>query len=193
MGKVYKNFAPLTKQNIGNIYHSSSHFELPSATIIPLEEFDSILERAEQFLVNDNFMPALQDLINLEVTKFENIKVHELLADLFLKINQLDYAKEQCQICAHLISAQYDTPSSSEPYNLRLFSDLVRDAGDIDEVGTQYKTLMMSTITNENFHHGTKITFNFATLLMAQNKYKEAEKILVTYKEAYLSFLKKEN
>ncbi|MGL4561598.1 MAG: hypothetical protein ACRCV0_04840 [Brevinema sp.] len=190
MGKIYKNFAPTAQtQKRVTIHHETQSFKLPKAVTVALEEFDTILDQAEKQLLNENYIDALQNLVNLEISNFEHLKVHELLADLFLKINQLNLAKEQCQICAHLINKQYETPT--ELYELRSFDDLVQDAGNIDTVKNEYQHIMTKEITNENFHHGTKISLNFATLLISQKQYKEAEKILTAYKNSYLSFLSK--
>ncbi|MGL4394751.1 MAG: tetratricopeptide repeat protein [Brevinema sp.] len=180
MGKVIR--VNSTEQSTSNLHQAIAP--------VPLAQFDQVLLHAEELLKNGDYTNALKELLSLEVTKFDNIRVHELLADLYLKINKLDLAKEQCQICAHLIGSQYET--SPELHEMRTFEDLVHEAGDIGEVTEQYKTLMANSVNHENFHQGTKVAFNFATLLMAQNKYPEAERVLRAYKESYLKFLKSE-
>lgn len=190
MGKIYKNLAPIVHSSqTTKVHHTPQHsFVLPIASVIPMEEFDNIFLRAEKNIDNGDLIEALQDLVNLEVTKFDHLPTHELLADLFLKLNQIDLAKEQCQICANLINKQF-TPSISFS-DLKSFDQLVKDAGNIKEVHTQYLEIMNIDINDENFHEGTKIALNLATLLIADNKYKEAEQILINYRDRYLMSIK---
>lgn len=188
MGKIYKNLNPTPK--VTPIPTSqpiiSNNETISSQThIIPLDQFEKILTQAENNLLQDHLSDALQDLLNLEISNFDNIRVHELLADLYLKQNNLVLAKEQCQICAHLI--EKETPNNI--FKLKTFEELLADTDSLENTEHAYQQIISEEINNSNFHQGTKILLNLATLRMAENRYQEAEEILISYRDKYLKFL----
>lgn len=203
MGKIYKNPNPpvspktiqLSKQTLSipikknpamdSLEQTNNTFILPNAIVIPLDQFDDLLQKALLFLEQKNYSKALPILLNLEVTDFNNVQVHELLADLFLNINQLTLAKEQLQICSQLIKSQ----TNNDIFTLKSFDQLVEEAGDFDQLETDFKEILATSVNDDNFHSGTKIALNLATHHMAANRYKEAEQILTTYRDLYLNDL----
>jgi len=193
MGKIYKNPNPPIKDIQSFIQdpqeNISPKYDLnPQGHVIPLRKFDEILIQAEKKLHDNYLSEALQDLLNLEISNFNNIHVHELLADLYLKQNNLTLAKEQCQICAYLI--EQETPSNI--FNLKTFEELIAEVDSIENAEKAYKELIDEKIDNSNFHKGTKVVLGLATLRMAENRYQEAAEILITYRDRYLEFINKD-
>ena len=160
-------------------------FILPQAKVIPLEHFDKFLEIATQLVQDNEFAKALTYLVNLEITNFDNIEVHELLADIFLQLNQLTLAKEQCQICAELLSSS----NPNDIFTLKTFEDILADAGNFEELSQEFEGIKTEAVTNENFHHGTDVALKLATHHLAQERYQEAEALLVDFREKYIKFL----
>ena len=203
MGKIYKNPEPNKKpaksvqipvqttvqapqeKIITPIATIIPKFVLPQAKVIPLEHFDKFLEMATKLVQDSEFTKALDCLVNLEVTNFDNLLVHELLADVFLHLNQLTLAKEQCQICAELLSK--DNPS--DVFTLKTFEDILADAGNFDELMEEFEHIKTEEVTNDNFHHSTNVALKLATHHLSQEKYQEAESLLVDFREKYIKFL----
>ena len=162
-----------------------SKFVLPQAKVIPLEHFDKFLEIATKLIHDNEFTKALDYLVNLEITNFENLLVHELLADVFLQLNQLTLAKEQCQICAELLSKS----NPSNIFTLKTFEEVLADAGDFDELAQEFESIKIEEVTNDNFHHGTNVALKLATHHLSQERYQEAEALLIDFREKYIKFL----
>ncbi len=173
MGQVYKNIS------------KKEEFIMPNAKVLPLDKFDQVLNDATLLVSAQQYDQALPLLLNLEVTNFNHIGVHELLADVFLQLNQITLAKEQCQIYAQLLQQQNILGLP----NIKSFDELVSEAGDFDELKKEIETFKTQELSSENFYYGTNITLKFATLLMAENRYKEAENILIEHRNRYLNFL----
>ena len=200
MGKIYKNpnpkpnkapaipvqtFVQAPTEVIAPVTTIIPEFVLPQAKVIPLEHFDKFLEIATQLVQDSEFAKALTYLVNLEITNFDNIEVHELLADVFLQLNQLTLAKEQCQICAELLSSS----NPSDIFTLKTFEDILADAGNFEELSQEFEGIKTEAVTNENFHHGTDVALKLATHHLAQERYQEAEALLVDFREKYIKFL----
>ena len=160
-------------------------FILPQAKVIPLEHFDKFLEMATQLVQDSEFTKALDYLVNLEITNFDNIEVHELLADVFLQLNQLTLAKEQCQICAELLSKS----NPNDIFTLKTFEDVLADAGNFEELTEEFEHIKTEEVTNDNFHHGTNVALKLATHHLSQERYQEAESLLIDFREKYIKFL----
>ena len=200
MGKIYKNPNPepnkkpaipvqaaiqAPQETITPIATIIPQFVLPQAKVIPLEHFDKFLEIATQLVQDSEFAKALTYLVNLEITNFDNIEVHELLADVFLQLNQLTLAKEQCQICAELLSSS----NPNDIFTLKTFEDILADAGNFEDLEQEFESIKTEEVTNENFHHGTDVALKLATHHLAQERYQEAEALLVDFREKYIKFL----
>ncbi|MGL4676871.1 MAG: hypothetical protein ACRCWI_04295 [Brevinema sp.] len=187
MGKIYKNPTPKTRKHPPKIT-PHQQFVLPEAVVLPLEQFDLVLQEALLLIQKEKFQEALPLLLNLEVTDFEHIQIHELLADLFLNLNQIELAKEQCQICAQLLQKKQEL----DLLPLKSFNQLLSEAGDFDELQKSFKEFQNQDMTLENFYQGTNIALKLATHLMASQKYQEAERLLVHHRDCYIHFLEQE-
>ncbi len=213
MAKIYKNPNPPAKKNLpvsdSNPISEQSEqsapvgtapvvappaavpvdtFVLPVAHVVPLEEFDTLLQKANDLLEKEQLMDALSLLLNLEVTDFEHIQVHELLADTLLRLNQLNLAKEQLQICVQLLQKT----QTSDIFSLKDFDQILEEAGDLEDLETKFDHLLETKVTNDNFLEGTKLALGIATHHMAESRYEEAEKLLIGYRDQYLAFLEAE-
>ena len=201
MGKIYKNPNPEPSKKpaksvqipvqapqettITPIATIIPKFVLPQAKVVPLEHFDKLLEMATKLVQDSEFTKALDYLVNLEITNFDNIEVHELLADVFLQLNQLTLAKEQCQICAELLSKS----NPSNIFTLKTFDDILADAGNFEELAQEFESIKTEEVTNDNFHHGTNVALKLATHHLSQERYQEAEALLIDFREKYIKFL----
>ena len=196
MGKIYKNTdhpkvstSPIFIKNTISPFQETTiintSFVLPQAKIIPLENFNQFLDIAIKLIHNNEFDKALSFLVNLEITDPNNIQVHELLADVFLQLNQLALAKEQCQICAELLSKI----NPSDIFTLKTFEQILADAGNFNELEQDFKSFQTEEITNDNFHYGTNIALKLATHHMSQQRYQEAEALLINFRDKYTNFL----
>ncbi|MGL4367769.1 MAG: tetratricopeptide repeat protein [Brevinemataceae bacterium] len=202
MGKIYKNLTPIPPKpnftpSTDKLYtipfaleETKKNFTIPQGKVIPLDQFSIIFKKAVEELENNNIESALQHLVNLEVTDFNNLEVHEMLADLFLRINEIGLAKEQCQICARLMEKQ--NPLSPNLLNLKTFDQLVQEAGDPEEVQKEFDNVMKSEVDNNSFYHGTKTAMNLATLKISEKKYQEAEQLLTAYRNRCLKFMQQQ-
>ncbi|MGL5955851.1 MAG: tetratricopeptide repeat protein, partial [Brevinema sp.] len=189
MGKIYKNPTPKARNHFPKIKTQvPTPFILPEALVLPLEQFDSVLQEALLLVQKQQFQQALPLLLNLEITNFEHIEVHELLADIFLNLNQIDLAKEQCQIYAQLLQKSQE----SDLLPLKSFDQLLDEAGDYQELQESFKEFQNQDSTLENFYQGTNIALKLATHLMASKHYQEAEQLLTHHREQYIHFLEQD-
>ncbi len=183
MGKVYKNPNPTTHST--QPVTQTIVYSIPDPIVLPAEEFAPTLQKAITLCANQQYKEALPHLLNLEVTDFNNIEVHELLADVFLHLNQLSLAKEQCQIYAQLLQTQAPHPIPI----LKSFDELVKEAGDFEELQQEFDDFQKGEVSIDNFYHGTNIALKLATHYMANGQYKQAEDLLTKHRDQYLSFL----
>ncbi len=124
MGRIFKNPETI-----------STEFVLPQARVVPFDQFDNLFSTALTLIAAQQYSQALPILLNLEVTDFNNAAVHELLADVFLNLNQIPLAKEQCHIYAQLLQQQQH--DSYKP-QIKSFDELVKDAGTLEEMQSAY-------------------------------------------------------
>ncbi len=173
MGRIFKN--PQADSN---------QFIMPQARVVPLGQFDNLFSTAVTLISAKQYTQALPILLNLEVTDFNNTAVHEMLADTFLNLNQIQLAKEQTRICAELMQNQEQTAPQ-----IKSFEELVKEAGSLEDAQTAYDKFQEQEPSDDNFYEGTNIALKLATLLMASKNYQEAEKLLTAHRDKYIKFL----
>lgn len=186
MGKIYKQVSttqPIIQKNIPTSTHKIKEI-IPQ--VIPLEQFDKVLNDAKTLIGAQQYTVALPLLLNLEVTNFSHIEVHELLAEVFLQLNQIDLAKEQCQIYARLLKEQNQ---ESYQISLKSFEELYQEAGNFEELQKEFTEFQSKEIDLENFYQGTNIALKMATHYMANNRFQDAEKLLIDHRDRYMIFL----
>ncbi len=185
MGKVFKNPNPTTQQPV---VQSKIEYSIPTPTVLPADQFEPTLQKAIALFSTQQYREALPLLLNLEVTDFNCVEVHELLADVFLHINQLSLAKEQCQIYAQLLQAQ----NLATIPQLNTFDDLVQEAGNFEELQQKFEEFQHQDVSLDNFYQGTNLALKIATHHMANGQYKTAEDLLTKHRDQYLELLNAE-
>lgn len=158
---------------------------IPQARVVAVEEFDSFLAQAEQDIKENRLNSALQHLLNLEITDFENIRVHELLADVYLLLGNFELSKEQCVICANLIKID----KNDNFLSLKNFEELLSQAGNKKDAEKKFNEMMQKTLSQDELFDSTKIAFDLAAHHMAVHEYKEAETLLIAFRDRYIKCL----
>ncbi|MGL5254900.1 MAG: hypothetical protein ACRC9L_07915 [Brevinema sp.] len=148
--------------------------------VIPQDAVERTLLHVEDLIARGSYTEALPDLLDLEVTQFENFRVHQLLTLVYFKINQFELAQEQSIICSDIFETTY--PDS----RLKTFEQLIVEAGDPRQAEQEYNMVMNAPLNNDNFFEGSKKTFRFAAHLMNQHRYQDAEKILRAFRDRCL-------
>ncbi|MGL5721644.1 MAG: hypothetical protein ACRCY4_04515 [Brevinema sp.] len=180
MGYVIKQAAPGDAVLKSNPRVSSPQQTTPHGTVLSQDAIEKTLLHVEELVSLERYVEALPDLLNLEVTQFENFRVHQLLTLVYYKINQMELAQEQSNICSDMFAATY-------PENrLKTFEQLVAEAGDPRQAEHEYNVAMNTPLNNDNFFEGSKKTFRFAAHLMNQHRYQDAEKILRAFRDRTL-------
>ncbi|SFB74471.1 hypothetical protein SAMN02745150_00550 [Brevinema andersonii] len=155
------------------------------ARVVAVEKFDSFLAQAEQAIKENKLNTALQHLLNLEITDFENFRVHELLADVYLLLGNLDLAKEQCIICANLMKID----KNDNLFSLKNFDELLSQAGNKKDAEKKFNEMMQKKLSQDDLFESTKTAFDLAAHYMAVHEYKKAETLLIAFRDRYIECL----
>lgn len=158
-------------------------FRAPRGKVIPASEYKTSLGRAEGFVQQKRYAEALPDLLNLEVSSFGDLRPHELLAEIYLELGQIELAKEQCVHCADILAKE--NPDSLVP--VQTFEQLIQSAGSPADAEQNYRSFMSSTLDESNFFEGSKSALHLAAHRMNENRYQEAEALLTAYRDRCLA------
>ncbi len=143
-------------------------------------EYKQLTLEAVRLYHKKDFEGALLKLLYLEEHNPENSKVHEMLTDLYLKKGNVEKAEREYKLYLSLIIAENP---ELKPLK-RTFEDLVRDAGDFEEVMQSYKQIMGEERNLDPFKDGAVVSA-LSVHYMAQGKYDQAERILIDFQKRY--------
>ena len=144
------------------------------------EQYEALTYSAAGKYNKSDYETALDMFLRLEDNNWENPKVHEVLSNIYLKLENIEKSREEFHIYMDLLKR--DDPSISLP---RTFEELVEDAGDLKNKQSQYDKIMKRKTQKEPFKD-FDVPAKLSILYMSIGDYKKAEKVLVSYKEKFV-------
>ncbi len=145
-----------------------------------LEQYESLTYSAAGKYNKSDYETALDMFLRLAENNWENPKVHEVLANIYLKLNRIDKSREEFHIYLDLLKR--DDPSIILP---RSFDELVEEAGEMDATRSRYDKIMKKRSHPEPFAD-FDVPAKLSILYMSIGDYKKAEQVLVKYKEKFI-------
>jgi tetratricopeptide (TPR) repeat protein len=128
-----------------------------------------------------DYQAALKKFSKMEKENYANSKIHELLAYIYLKLEDLKNAEKQYRIYRDMLRAENPEIVLDEV----TFEDLVGSAGDIKEVEKDFKKLMKKTKDLDPIKD-FEVPSKLSVLYMSNGQYDKAEQVLVEFKEKYI-------
>ena len=138
---------------------------------------DVTLDAVEDFN-NKSYDKALERFLEMEKVNYKNLKIHEMLVYLYLKMDRIENAEKQYQIVVQL-----ERENNYNFKEMKIFDQIVQDAGDISAVEEQYNQLINKEITADA---SIEVPAKLSVLYMSQGNYEKAEEIMVRFRDKFL-------
>lgn len=145
--------------------------------ITSFEKYRDFAGKAADVYNAGEYKKALEMFQELSRVNYDNIKVHETLAYIQLKLNNVAMAEKEFEIVLELARKR-----NQLVHLPRTFDELVRQMGDVRELEQDYKRIMTAPVPKGELLQ-TRTAIHLGIHYMAQGKYKQAEEILVKYKK----------
>jgi len=145
------------------------------------EEYRQITLAAANDYNKKDYQKALKKFLKMADVNYDNDKLHELLAYIYLNLDQLDKAEEEFAIFRSLI--RENNPGIT-PEELPTFEDLLARTSDTNLLEIETEQIMESKILNDP-DKAISIISDLATRYMAEGKPDKAEDILTHFKEKF--------
>jgi len=145
-------------------------------------EYKELTVEALELYHAGDFEEALFKFLYLAEHNPNNAKVHEMLAYLYLKKDNLEKAEQEYQIYKTLLVSENSYLEIPE----RSFEDVVQDAGDFEELSEEYNRIMSKDRELDLFEDG-HIASALSLHYFARGDYQSAEQVLENFKAHYES------
>lgn len=141
------------------------------------ERYAEVTYAAAEHFNKGDYSGAVLRLGEMARVNPKNIKVHEVLAQAYLKTNQVDLAEEEMKIVRKLAAELYPDLKFSDT---KTFEDLVAETESSKELAPRYRALLKS----EDIHEMVKnmdVASQLSVKLMAKGEYEKAEQVITRY------------
>lgn len=148
------------------------------------EDYRKVSEEGAALYNKGDYKAALTRFKALAEANFNNFKVHETLAYIYLKLNDPVSAEKEYRIAIEIAKKENIAVPRERTFD-EVVRDIKMDAGDTKKLVADYQRIMKEAVSPEEAkkHVGTAISLGI--LYMAKGQYSEAEKILNNYKNRY--------
>lgn len=144
-----------------------------------LQDYTDITYHAVEAFNGGDYAGAIEQLREMARVNPANIKVHEVLADAYLRTGQVDDAAREMYRARELAAERYPDLA---PQRRKTFDDLVADARGGAELKEAFSSLIDSA-SAEQMLQNSDVPAQLGVKLMAAGKYETAERVLVRYGE----------
>ena len=141
---------------------------------------DTTLEAVELYNQKE-YKKSLERFLEMEKTNFKNIKIHEMLILVHIKLENLPEADRQFAILQDLL--REENIVLEKP---KTFEDLVQKAGSVQKAEKKFEKLMES-IETDNLIENSEIPFNLSYLYLSEGNYAKAEEVILQFREKFLA------
>lgn len=141
---------------------------------------DLTLQAVDDYNRKD-YQAALKKFNQMEKENYANPKIHELLAYIYLKLNDLTNAEKQYDIYREMLRAENPDIVLDEI----TFEELVGSAGDLKEVEKDFKKIMKKKKDLDPIKD-FEVPSKLSVLYMSNGQYDKAEEVLIEFKKKYI-------
>ena len=152
-------------------------------TIHSAESYTAATYAAVEMFNQGDFRGAISRLREMARVNPENIKVHEVLADAYLKVGKIDLAEQEILRIREIASRVYPGLANRPT---RTFEELVANAHEANELESRYQRLLGSDSVHELLRN-SGVASQLSLKLMAAGEYENAEKVVTEYRERLAS------
>lgn len=156
-----------------------STIEKPTSTITDAYLYEEVTYAAAELYNRGDYEAAIERLEEMKRVNPNNIKVHEVLADAYLRGGRVDLADREMSTIRELASRLYPHISVGPQ---RSFEELAAQAAGSGELESRYVQLLKAG-SAEELARNTDVAAQLSVKLMARDEYAKAEKVLARYSE----------
>lgn len=127
-----------------------------------------------------NYQSALEKFNKISKIKYNNTKVHEILAYLYIKLNLINEAEEELNLIKEILNKK----SSFQGHELDDINNLISDKKDIIILKKEYEEILKQP-KSYNFSKEFKVVKKLSDIYISVKKFKKAENVLEEYKKKF--------
>ncbi|MFW6232305.1 MAG: tetratricopeptide repeat protein [Spirochaetota bacterium] len=146
-------------------------------SITSAERYEEVTYAAADLFNHHNYDEAIAHLEEMARVNPRNIKVHEVLANAYLRSGKVDLAERELATIREIAARRYPHLKVNVD---RTFDDLAAEASASPELATRYRELLKSDDSTELLHN-TDAASHLSVLLMNAGRYEDAETVLTRY------------
>ena len=143
------------------------------------DKYKSVTDEAANLYNSGDYRNALRGFQELVKVNPRNRKLHETLAYIYLKLNDLKNAEREFQIVMQLAAS-----GEGAAMPIRSFEQIIKDIGEPAKIEAEYKKVM-TTGVSANEMVRSRAPIQLGMLYMARGQYKKAEEILIGFKNKF--------
>ena len=143
------------------------------------DEYADITYHAVEAFNGGDYHGSIDQLREMARVNPGNIKVHEVLAEAYLRTGQVDQAAREMYRVRELAAERFPDMA---PEQRKTFDELVADTRPGTELKARFSELL-SADSAEEMLHNSDVAVELGIKLMAAGKYETAERVLVRYGE----------
>lgn len=147
--------------------------------ISSVESYEQVTYAAVDLYNSGELAEAIARLREMARVNPNNLKVHEVLAEAYLKTGEVDLAEQEIQTIRDIVSRE---GLGVKLAPLRTFDELAREAASARDLEARYRELLESNSSTEMVANSGAAT-QLGVKLMAAGRYDVAERVLVRYGE----------
>lgn len=148
-------------------------------TIASLESYTDVTYEAVDLFNRGDYEGAVERLREMARVNPDNIKVHEVLADAYLKTGRIDRAAEEVAVVRRLAARLHPDLAPDEG---RTFEGIAAEADAAEGLESRYVDLLGCESVSEMLAN-SGVASHLSVKLMAAGEYVAAERILLRYGE----------
>ncbi len=141
------------------------------------KQYEKITYEAAQDFSKKKYNDSLKKFKLLADYNFENLKVHEMLVYNYLKLEEIEKSEEEFEVLLKLAREK------NIHLQLKSFDELVDETEDIEVLEEHYEQILEKKNEEVSLYEDTKTVFDLSFKYMAEGKFEEAEKIILSFKD----------
>lgn len=139
------------------------------------EQYENAVYIAVEYFNDGKYEKSLDNFLELSEYNYDNLKVHEMLAYNYIKINELAKAKKEFKLFLKMAGSKHKIKK------MKSFNEVIKDLRDEKIVKKDYNKVVKKkkNITIND----TQAVFEMGFIYLAKKRYKEAEKVFSQFKD----------
>ena len=144
------------------------------------DEYKKIILEAIKDYNSQNYKSALKKFKKMSEINYDNTKIHEILAYLYIKLNSINKADEELDLIKEILNKN----SSDQDQKLEDINNLIFDENEIIILKKEYEEILKQP-KSYNFSKEFKVVKKLSDIYLSTKQYKEAENVLDEYKKKF--------